>query len=123
MAKGNQIGEYSFRFPTATFLPGPAGGTLAQVNWEGPATGFGTVFGTATYTVGNRGTFSWNAAAFLENGDIVTGSSNNGAFESIGVNRWKTTVLVRLSDGGDILGEGEIDLAARTWSGKIFEWT
>jgi hypothetical protein len=122
MAKGKEIGEFSHRFTSVTWLPGPAGSTLAQVNWEGTATGFGTVLSTTTFTHGKSGTFSFNGAAFLENGDMLTGVANGG-FESIGVNRWKTTAVVHVSDGSKLGSEGEIDLAKRTWSGKLFEWT
>src|SRR5215469_5280007 len=71
---GKAIGEFSLKAITATYSPGPAGGVLNQVNWEGTATGFGAVFGTATFAgTGKGGTFSWCAEAFLDNGDVVTG--------------------------------------------------
>jgi len=46
---GKAIGEFSLKAITATYSPGPAGGVLNQVNWEGTATGFGAIFGTAMY--------------------------------------------------------------------------
>ena len=52
---GKAIGEFSLKAITATYSPGPAGGVLNQVNWEGTATGFGTVFGTATSIDGAKG--------------------------------------------------------------------
>ena len=45
---GRVIGDFSFKAITITYNPGPAGSVLDQVNWEGTAAGFGTVFGTAT---------------------------------------------------------------------------
>jgi hypothetical protein len=52
MASGEAIGEFSFKAVTSTHTPGPAGGILTQVNWEGTAAGFGAVFATTTYVGG-----------------------------------------------------------------------
>jgi len=121
MATGKQLGEFSFKAITATYSPGPAGGVLSQVNWEGTATGFGAVFGTATYAGGPKGgSYSWCAAAYLENGDALTGIGP-GTYESVGKHRWRTQGYMQLSDGRRVAGEGEVDLASRTWKGKIFE--
>jgi hypothetical protein len=73
VASGKQIGEFSFKAITITNSPGPAGSLLTQVNWEGPATGFGTVFSTVTYVGGKSGTFSECAIAYLDNGDESPG--------------------------------------------------
>ena len=91
MAKGNEIGTFSHRSTSATLLPGPGGGLITQVNFEGEATSFGTV-------------------------------ADNGSFESVGPNRWKTSSIWRISNGSALLSEGEIDLASRAWSGKNYEW-
>jgi hypothetical protein len=118
---GKQLGEYSLKAITATYSPGPAGSVLSQVNWEGTATGFGAVFGTATYVGGPKGgTFSYCAEAFLDNGDAVTGIGQ-GTFESSGKHRWRTNGFIQISDGRRIATEGEMDLASRSWKGKISE--
>ena len=118
MASGKQLGEFSLRAITATYSPGPAGSVLSQVNWEGTATGFGAVFGTATYVGGPKGgTFSYCAEAFLDNGDAVTGIGQ-GTFESTGKHRWRTNGFIQISDGRRIATEGEMDLASRSWKGK-----
>jgi hypothetical protein len=118
---GKQLGEYSLKAVTATYSPGPAGSVLSQVNWEGTATGFGAVFGTATYVGGPKGgTFSYCAEAFLDNGDAVTGIGQ-GTFESTGKHRWRTEGFIQISDGRRIATEGEMDLASRSWKGKISE--
>jgi len=121
MAKGKSLGEFSHKSTSATYLPGPAGSVLTQVNFEGTATGFGTVGCTATFVGANAGTFGFNGAAYLDNGDLLTGSGT-GRFESNGANRWKTSVVIQVSDGSALLSEGEIDLASRTWKGENFEW-
>jgi hypothetical protein len=121
MASGKQLGEFSLKAITATYTPGPAGSVLSQVNWEGTATGFGAVFGTATYVGGPKGgTFSYCAEAFLDNGNAVTGIGQ-GTFESTGKHRWRTEGFIQISDGRRVATEGEMDLASRSWKGKISE--
>jgi hypothetical protein len=122
MAVGKQIGEFSLKANTFTFTPGPAGSVLVQVNFEGPATGFGLVQCTMTASSAGQknGTWSWCAAAYLDNGDSVTGNGQ-GTFQSSGSHRWSTQGNIQISDGRIIAVEGEVDLATRSWSGKIFE--
>ena len=121
MATGKALGEFSMKAITATYSPGPAGGVLSQVNWEGTATGFGAVFGTATFGGGPKGgSYSLCTEAFMDNGDIMTGIGQ-GTFETVGKHRWRTEGFMQLSDGRRIAGDGEIDLAARSWKGKLSE--
>ena len=121
MASGKRIGEYSLKSITATYSPGPAGSVLGQVNWEGTATGFGALFGTATFVGGPKGgSFSWCSTAYLENGDGVSGIGQ-GTYESNGKNKWRTAGFVQISDGRRMVGEGQIDLASRSWKGTIYE--
>jgi hypothetical protein len=67
MAKGKQLGDFSLRFTSLTYAPGPAGSTLIYGNCEGTATGFGTVHGTGTFVGGKSGTMSWLAPSAHEN--------------------------------------------------------
>jgi len=91
------------------------------VTWEGPATGFGAVFDTATYVGGPKnGAFSDCGVAYLDNGDGLTGIGQ-GTYESTGKHKWHTEGFMQISDGRRIASEGEIDLAERSWKGKIFE--
>jgi hypothetical protein len=121
MAAGKKIGEYSLKMITMTLSPGPAGSVLNHVNWEGTATGFGAVFGTATFVGGPKdGTFSWCSTSFLENGDGLT-AMGQGTYESTGKNKWHTETHLEISDGRRTSSEGEIDLASRSWKGTIFE--
>ena len=121
MAAGKVAGEFSLKAITSTHSPRPAGSVLDQVNWEGTATGFGAVFATATYVGGPKnGTFSWCASAYLDNRDGLTGISQ-GTYESAGQHRWRTENFMQISDGRRVRGEGEIDLASRSWKGTIFE--
>jgi hypothetical protein len=56
----------------------------------------------------------------LDNEDIVT-TRDNGTFESSGIHRWRTQADVTRSDGGTIHTEGDMELAGRTWKGKVFK--
>jgi hypothetical protein len=56
----------------------------------------------------------------LDNGDIIT-FTGQGTHESSGRHKWRTQGISPLSDGRTFNVEGEIDLAAHTWSGKFFE--
>jgi hypothetical protein len=121
MASGKQIGEFSFKFITSTNSPGPAGSVLNQFTWEGTATGFGAVFTTTTSVGGSKGgTFSECGTAYLDNGDSL-GGIGQGTYESNGKNRWRTVDSIQISDGRRIAKEGEVDLASRSWKGKLFE--
>lgn len=115
------IGEFSLKSITSTLTPGPGGSVLNTVNWEGTATGFGALFLTSTFVGGTKsGTFSLCMTSFLDNGDGIDGNGS-GRFESIGKNRWRSQAVTTMSDGRRVSGEGEIDLASRTWKGKISE--
>jgi len=121
MASGKAIGEFSFKAITATHSPGPAGSVLNQVNWEGTATGFGAVFSTVTYVGGPKnGTFSECGTAYLDNGDGLNGIGQ-GTYESKGKHQWRTESFMQLSDGRRIRGEGEMNLASRSWKGTLYE--
>ena len=121
MASGKAIGEFSFKVVTIANSPGPAGSVLSQVNWEGTATGFGAVFATATYVGGPKnGTFSECGTAYLDNGDGISGIGQ-GTYESSGKYQWRTESFMQISDGRRVRGEGEINLASRSWKGQLFE--
>src|SRR5215469_5927680 len=118
---GKAIGEFSFKLVATRNSPGPAGSVLIEASWEGTGTGFGAIFATTTYVGGPKGgTFSTSAVAYLEDGNALT-SAGQGTYESIGKHRWRTESLVQISDGRRLRGEGEIDLASRSWKGTIFE--
>ena len=72
MAAGAPSGEFSLKMTSNIFTPGPANSVLVQANYEGTATGFGTLLLTATYAGFKGGTYSWCGAAHLDNGDVIT---------------------------------------------------
>ena len=121
MAKGKAVGEFSFKLAGITSIPGPAGSVLNQVNWEGTATQYGAVFTTYTFVGGPKnGTFSECGTAYLDNGDGLNGIGQ-GTYESTGKHGWRTESFMQLSDGRRIRGEGEMNLASRSWKGTLYE--
>ena len=122
MATGKQVGEFSLKSTSLTLTPGPGGSVLIQGNFEGTSAAFGTILRTATFVsvASKSGTYSVCAAAHLDNGDTLTGNGQ-GTFESIGRQKWRLQELIDISDGRRFDVESEIDLASRSWTGKIFE--
>jgi hypothetical protein len=116
---GKPIGEFSFKIISLTFSSGPNDGVVLQVNCEGKVLG-GTVALTLACTPGKSGSYTTRGAQYLENGDINT-SKGSGSFESSGIHRWRIQGDVLISDGRTLHTEGEMDLASRLWSGKVFE--
>ena len=112
MAAKKQIGAYMIT--SVIFTPGPANSLLAQVNYEGTTQGFGTALGTDTFVVGKSGTSSGCGVCYLDNGEIST-YTGRGTYESHG-HKWQTHNVGQLSNGLTYESEGEIDLAARTWT-------
>jgi hypothetical protein len=120
MASGKNVGEFSFKFTSLTVKPGPAGSTIIEGNYEGPASGTGTIIGTAAFVGRKSGTYRTCSALYLDSGEELSGAGT-GTFESNGKHRWKTQGLVHASDGRIVATEGEIDLATRSWSGNTSE--
>jgi len=115
-----QLGEFSSKFTTLTISPGPAGSILIQGNAEGTATGLGTTITTATFVGAKSGTYGSVGIAALDNGESLAGRGS-GTFDTVGKHRWRTQGCLEMSDGRKVMTEGELDLANRSWNGRIFE--
>ncbi len=126
MTIGKEIGDFTLNITSMNFER-EDDTVLVHANLEGPLSGAGiegTVAGTATFDhVGaTQGTYDWCGASYLPHGDVITGVAH-GSFHSVGANKWRTLGINHLSDGRTVATEGEIELASRTWSGKLFEWS
>jgi hypothetical protein len=122
MAIGKEIGEFSLKTTSTTFAED--GGSV-QINCEGTATGYGTVLGTMTFRSepeAKSGSLSWRGQGFLENGDTLAGTGE-GTWEEMGKHQWRTRMIVTTSDGGCHASDGHLDLATRTLTGKMLEWS
>jgi len=126
MAFSDPIGEFEFTSRGVTVSePSSGGGGSLQVDYEGPATGYGFVASTMTFTVqepgAKGGTVSANNVAWLENGDSMSAVAS-GVFSESGTNTWRVRAMVIVSDGTVLLSEGEVSLAERTYKGKMYAW-
>ena len=126
MALSDPIGEFEFSSRGLTVSdPNSSGGGSITVDYQGTATGYGTVASSMTFTVheagAKSGTVSANNVAWLENGDSMNGVSK-GVFSSSGTNTWRVRAMVVVSDGTVLLSEGEVSLAEQTYKGKLYAW-
>ena len=120
MAKGNELGDYTLRLITVTVKPGLSGSVVLEGNWEGIATGYGTILCTSLWVGGDSGTYTFYSAVYLDTGERLTGTAT-GSYETIGKHVWKTEAILRLSDGDSVATEGTVDLIGRIWTGKFYE--
>ncbi len=122
MALGKEIGVFSLKSTSTRFGEVGAG---VEINYDGTATGYGTVLGTLSLrgTPGAKtGPCSWRGQGFLESGEVISGAGQ-GTWEELGKNQWRTRMIVATSDGGTHASDGKIDLASRSLSGKMFDWS
>ncbi len=122
MALGKEIGNFSMNITSTTFSD--EGG--AAVNVDGTADNFGTVLGTLTFAGGDpdapNGALSWRGQAFLENGEVL-GAVGEGSYQTLGDHRWRTRLVITISDGQIFASDGQLDLAKRSLTGKNIEWS
>ena len=118
-------GEFSLKHTGTTYAKNSDGEIASYVSWEGTATGFGVVFGTLCFTNplaaggATSGSCSWVGQAFLEDTTTTT-ALGEGTWQQVeGEQKWSVSQEIELSDGSRIRSEGEIDLAARTYTGKF----
>lgn len=122
MAIGKEIGDFSVKSTSTTYSED--GGSV-QINCEGTATKYGTVIGTLTFRGepgAKSGTLSWRGQGFLDNGDTLVGIGE-GTWDEMGKHKWRTRMIIRTSDGGCHASDGHLDLATRTLTGKMLEWS
>lgn len=120
------IGEFSLNHKGNAYIKTDDGVIVAIVNYEGEATGFGTVFGTMRFPLpdggATSGTCSWTGQAFPPDQAWVSGSGD-GTWEQVeGRYAWKITLpSIENSDGSRVRSEGELDLETRTFTGQMFD--
>lgn len=122
----DSIGEFSLNHVGNAYAKNDDGVVVAYANYDGTATGFGTVMGTMSFPLPGSGDTSghcsWTGQAFPPDQPWTT-SSGDGTWEQIeGRHAWKISLpVIELSDGSRLRSEGEIDLEARTFNGQIFD--
>ncbi len=122
----DSIGEFALNQTANAYVKNDDGVVVAYVNYDGTATGFGTVMGTLAFPLpeggATSGTVSWTGQAFPPDRPWNTGNGD-GTWEQVeGRYAWKISLpAIELSDGSRLRSEGEVDLEARTYSGQIFD--
>ena len=113
-----EIGDFSLKATSFT-----VGDDSMSANFEGTATGFGDVVGTLTARGepgAEFGTCSWRSASFLENGDSSQ-AAGEGTWQKIGKHRFQIRFTHAISDGRTVLSDGVVDVASRSFNGKLFD--
>ena len=119
-------GEFSLKHVGSALTKNDDGVVVNYVNYEGTASGFGTVFGTLAFPLpdsgATSGTCSWAGQGFPPDSQW-TSSSGDGTWEQVeGRYAWKISIpSLEISDGRVIRSEGVLDLEARTFNGQMFE--
>ena len=122
----DSIGEFSLKHIGNAYTKNDEGVVVAYANYEGTASGFGTVMGTMAFPLPGSGetsgTCSWTGQGFPPDSPSTT-SSGEGSWELVeGKYAWKIRIpSLEISDGRVIRSEGELDLDAKTFDGQLFD--
>ena len=101
----DQIGEFSLKHIGNTYGTNSGGDVTVSVNWQGEASGFGTVWGTLissnplSESNATSGKVQWVGEAFLEDGSVLGGIGNGTWERPEGQHIWNLVVHVDLSNG------------------------
>lgn len=125
MPVGKEMSSFSLTATSFTNLASDGGVMSAVGNFEGTVTGeiAGAVVLTLTLKTSDmkNGTYTSVAGAFLDNGDVLNGEGS-GCYESTGAHKWRLRGIDVLSNGSIIAIEGDVELATRSYNGKVYAW-
>lgn len=125
--KADPIGEFSLKHIGNTYGTNSAGDMTSSVNFQGEASGFGTVWGTLissnplSETNATSGEVQWVGEAFLEDGSVLGGIGKGTWEKPENEHRWNLVMNIDLSDGEKQRSEGSIDLETLIFTGKIYQ--
>ncbi len=121
MALGKVTGNFSLKITSISYSD-----DSGTVNCDGTADNFGTVLGTLTFSASEPGAqnggLSWRGEAYLENGEVLR-AVGEGNFEALGNHKWRTRLVITVSDGQIFASDGVLDLEKRSLTGKNVEWS
>lgn len=124
MPAGKEIAAFEMQRTSIKVMPEPNGGRSFELNLEGKVNGAwnGTVLCSMNVTSDDLkiGTYTITIAGYLDSGGTVT-ASGGGTLKAIGNHRWQLRGSDITSDGHVTMTEGELDLAARSYKGKVYE--
>lgn len=122
MALGKEIGTFDFKI--TSWSQAEDGGSVS-ITVDGTGSDFGTVLGTLTGVIApgaKSGAASWRSQAFLDNGEAVQGRGE-GTWVDSGKHQWRIRMNVAISDDRFIAADGTLNLADRSFKGKILDWS
>ena len=122
MPLGKEIGTFSAKVTTMRVVAIDGDSSTVELSSEGEVSGQlnGAIIGTTTFTGTNeKGTLEGHGLGLLASGSV--GSTSSGVYWLSGEYQWQTRGAINLATGETIIGEGTLDFASRSWSGKIFE--
>ena len=126
MALGKQIGTSEYKTVSTTYIPGPGGTVTVQINLEGSVSGeiSGPVEGTMTVDNpgGQSGTWSLCVGIYPADGKALFAGAQ-GTWETAGTYQWRLKGLGQLPDGRTAAAEGRAEMANRTVTFTIYEWS
>mgnify|MGYP001815580840 FL=1 len=119
-------GEFTLNHTGNAYAKNDEDVVVAYANYEGTATGFGTVMGTLAFPLpvqgATSGAVTWTGQAFPPDQEPST-SFGEGTWEQVdGRHAWTISMpALEVSDGTRLKTEGVVDLEARTFNGQMFE--
>ncbi len=122
MPLGKQIGTFESK-STSVKVVSLGDQDVVEATYEGTTSGdlAGPWVGTATYTGSDEeGELQFAGIGWPEpSGDRVK-FQGTGLYKRIAPNRWQTRVALRTSRGEQLVSEGQVDHATRSWVGDLF---
>lgn len=126
MAVGKELGEFTMQYTSVTVEPGKGGSVTLHVNFEGSSSGEFACDAVATMTVDSRngkdGDYRISARCFMRDGSIVDANGEGKTVHGDG-NTWSVAGITEVSGRRAYAIQGNIDLQARSFNGKMFERT
>lgn len=126
MPIGKEVGSFTSTATSITKGNNGAGDHTFVLNVEGEVSGgwSGAVLGTINVTSADLtiGHYEASFAAYLADGTSVSGQGG-GTLGPAGAHKWQLNGVALLSDGSRVATEGHMELASRTYNGKMFEIT
>ncbi len=120
------VGEFTHKMVNNSFTKAADGTIVTTADFEGTASGFGTVLASLIVPLpqggAKSGSCTWAGQAFPDDSPWVVGSGE-GTWEQIeDLNRWKLSFpVIEVSDGSRLRCEGELDLATKIFAGQMFD--
>lgn len=126
MPIGKEIAAFTSTVTSMTKSTDTAGNHIYVINVEGTSTGdfAGTVLGTITATTANlqSGSYIADFTGYFADGSVVAGLGS-GVFGLKGTHNWQLNGTGIFTNGARLAHEGVMDLASRSYNGKMFEIT